>query len=165
MYSYCSVKVKRELFITHAESLSVSMTADKQMQSSTQHTNSDETDWAKQDEDTVHQLDGFYGRQTSTQFNRFELPVCICHYYSTVPWHCSRELFVWLKGSLGTIKAREAIVSTVCLLPMQVIKNENCHKICMHEGSFALTTPTFCLLSMTCPNIAAVEMVHAWQTN
>lgn len=54
MYSYCSVKVKRELFITHAESLSVSMTADKQMQLSTQHTNSDETDWAKQDGDTVH---------------------------------------------------------------------------------------------------------------
>lgn len=54
MYSYCSVKVKRELFITRAESLSVSMTADKQMQLSTQHTNSDETDWAKQDGDTVH---------------------------------------------------------------------------------------------------------------
>lgn len=77
MYSYCSMKVKRELFITHAESLSVSMTADKQMQSSTQHTSSDETDWAKQDGDTVHQLDGFYGRQTSTQFNRFKLPECL----------------------------------------------------------------------------------------
>lgn len=157
MYSCCSVKVKRELFITHAESLSVSMTADKQMQSSTQHTNSDETDWAKQDGDTVHQLDGFYGRQTSTQFNRFKLPECVCHYYSTVPWHCGRELFVWMKGSLGPTRAREAIVSTVCLLPMQVIKNANCHKLCMHEGSFAIMTPTFCLLSMTCTNKAAIE--------
>lgn len=157
MYSCCSVKVKRELFITHAESLSVSMTADKQMQSSTQHTNSDETDWAKQDGDTVHQLDSFYGRQTSTQFNRFKLLECVCHYYSTVLWHCGRELFVWMKGSLGPTRAREAIVSTVCLLPMQVIKNENCHKLCMHEGSFAIMTPTFCLLSMTCTNKAAIE--------